>query len=74
MNLHVPQTEEARAEAEMLMLVQTQLISPRDGLSVVGCGHDAITGNYLLTKELTLSREEAIDLLFTAGHNDFHGY
>jgi len=71
MNLHVPQTEEARAEAEMLMLVQTQLISPRDGLSVVGCIHDAITGNYLLTKELTLSREEAIDLLFTTGHNDF---
>ena len=28
MNLHIPQTEEARAEAELLMLVQTQLISP----------------------------------------------
>jgi DNA-directed RNA polymerase subunit A' len=32
--------------------------------------HDAITGNYLLTKELILSREEAIDLLYTCGVED----
>ena len=32
MNLHIPQTEEARAEAEILMEVQTQLISLRYGL------------------------------------------
>lgn len=71
MNLHLPQTEEARAEAEVLMLVQTQLISPRDGLSVVGCIHDSITGNYLLTKELVLNRAETIDLLYTCGLDDF---
>ncbi|MBT4651511.1 DNA-directed RNA polymerase subunit A' [Candidatus Woesearchaeota archaeon] len=71
MNLHIPQTEEARAEAEILMLVQTQLISPRYGLSVVGCIHDSITGNYLLTKELVLTRIEAIDLLFACGINEF---
>ncbi|HLC70513.1 MAG TPA: DNA-directed RNA polymerase subunit A', partial [Candidatus Nanoarchaeia archaeon] len=67
MNLHIPQTEEARAEARILMLVETQLISPRYGLSVVGCIHDGITGNYLLTKELVLTREEAIDLLYSCG-------
>ena len=71
MNLHIPQTEEARSEARILMLVETQLISPRYGLSVVGCIHDAITGNYLLTKELVLTREEAIDLLFASGVEDF---
>ncbi len=70
MNLHIPQTEEARAEARILMLVETQLISPRYGLSVVGCIHDGITGNYLLTKELVLTREEAIDLLFSCGVMD----
>ena len=32
MNLHIPQTEEARAEADILMEVQTQLISLRYGL------------------------------------------
>ncbi len=71
MNLHIPQTEEARSEAEVLMLVQTQIISPRYGLSVVGCIQDAITGNYLVTTEESFSREEAIDLLFEAGVNDF---
>ncbi|MEW5896095.1 MAG: DNA-directed RNA polymerase subunit A' [Nanoarchaeota archaeon] len=71
MNLHIPQNEEARAEARILMLVETQIISPRYGLSVVGCIHDAITGNYLLTKELVLTREEAIDLLYTCGIEDF---
>ena len=70
MNFHVPQTEEARAEAKILMMVETQLISPRYGLSVVGCIHDGITGNYLLTKELVLSREEATDLLYTCGVDD----
>lgn len=70
MNLHIPQTEEARAEAEILMEVQTQLISPRYGLCVIGCVQDALSGNYLLTKELTLTREEAIDLLFAIGHYD----
>ncbi len=71
MNLHIPQTEEARAEARILMLVETQLISPRYGLSVVGCIHDGITGNYLLTKELVLSRNEAVDLLYSCGVTDF---
>lgn len=70
MNLHIPQTEEARAEAEILMEVQTQLISPRYGLCVIGCVQDALSGNYLLTKELALTRDEAIDLLFAIGHYD----
>ena len=73
MNLHIPQTEEARAEAEILMLVETQLISPGYGLSVVGCIHDGITGNYLLTKELVLTRQEAVDLLCNSGVEDFEG-
>ena len=71
MNLHIPQTEEARAEAEMLMEVQTQLISPRYGLSIIGCNQDALSGNYLLTKDMELSREEAIDLLASIGMTDF---
>ena len=71
MNLHIPQTEEARAEAEILMMVQTQLISPRYGLSIIGCVQDAITGNYILTKELEMSRNDAIDILYSAGIDDF---
>ena len=68
MNLHIPQTEEARAEAEILMDVQTQLISPAYGLSVIGAIQDVISGNYYLTKLKTeIPREEAVDLLFAAG-------
>ncbi|MBI2129263.1 DNA-directed RNA polymerase subunit A' [Candidatus Woesearchaeota archaeon] len=71
MNLHVPQTEEARAEAEILMQVQTQLISPRNGLSIISCIQDAIVGNYLLTREFKLKRNEAVNLLSNAGVFDF---
>ncbi len=71
MNLHVPQTEEARSEAEILMQVQTQIMTPKHGKNVIGCLQDAISGNYLLTKEMNLSREEATQLLVSIGFTDF---
>ncbi|MBI2140597.1 DNA-directed RNA polymerase subunit A' [Candidatus Woesearchaeota archaeon] len=71
MNLHIPQTEEARAEAEILMEVQTQLISPRYGLSVIGCIQDSISGIYLLTRDMEVSRHIAIDLLAATGLTEF---
>ena len=71
MNLHIPQTEEARAEAEILMEVSTQLISPRYGLNVIGCIQDAISGNYLLTRSLSYSFEDAVQLLARVGIEDF---
>jgi len=59
MNLHVPQSEEARAEALLLMRVQEQLISPRFGGPIIGALRDFITGAYLLTKDDTvLSQQE----------------
>ena len=71
MNLHVPQTEEARAEAELLMEVETQLISPRYGLGIIACNHDSIGGNYMLTKMLDFKKAEAIELLASVGVEDF---
>ena len=71
MNLHIPQTEEARVEAEILMEVQTQLISLRYGLSIIGCTQDAISGNYALTKDPQIKREDAVDLLSAVGITDF---
>src|SRR3989338_411847 len=67
MNLHIPQTEEARAEAEILMEVQTQIITPKNGLNVVGCDADSITGNFVLTKWLTIPREDVVQLLYSVG-------
>ncbi len=54
MNLHVPQSEEARAEAILLMRVQDQLISPRYGGPIIGGLRDFVTGAYLLTRDDTL--------------------
>jgi len=54
MNLHVPQSEESRAEALLLMRVQEQLISPRFGGPIMGALRDFITGAYLLTKDDTI--------------------
>lgn len=71
MNLHIPQTEEARAEAEILMLVETQLISPRYGLSIIGCMQDAVSGLYLLTAMMEMSRDEGVDMLMRSGVTHF---
>uniref|UniRef100_A0A8R1XTF5 DNA-directed RNA polymerase subunit n=3 Tax=Onchocerca TaxID=6281 RepID=A0A8R1XTF5_ONCVO len=49
MNLHVPQTYEARAEASLLMGVKSNLITPRSGEPLIAAIQDFITGSYLLT-------------------------
>lgn len=49
MNLHVVQSEEARAEARIIMKVQEHILSPRFGGPVIGGIHDHITGAFLLT-------------------------
>ena len=53
MNMHVPQSEEARAEAILLMRIQEQLFSPRYGGPIIGAQRDFVTGAYILTKEDT---------------------
>ncbi|MDD3977396.1 DNA-directed RNA polymerase subunit A' [Methanomicrobium antiquum] len=52
MNLHVPQTEEARAEAEMLCSVTENIMSPRFGGPIIGGIHDHISGIFILTHTL----------------------
>ncbi len=53
MNLHVPQTEEARAEAIELMGVKNNLVTPRNGQPLIAATQDFITGAYLLSKKDT---------------------
>lgn len=53
------------------MLVQTQIISPRYGLAIIGGIQDALSGNYLLTKLLKLSKKKAVELLASVGIEDF---
>jgi len=53
MNLHVPQTEEARAEALELMAVQKNLVTPRNGEPLVAATQDFLTTAFLLTSKDT---------------------
>lgn len=69
MNLHVPQSEEARAEAALLMKVQDQLISPRYGGPIIGGIRDFITGAFILTSDSTrLTEEEFANLALVGGY------
>jgi len=71
MNLHVPQTEEARAEAEELMKVQEHTKSPKMGGPILGMLQDYVSGLYLLTQpDLELTREKAFNLLAEAGEHE----
>ncbi|MDI6903270.1 MAG: DNA-directed RNA polymerase subunit A' [Methanocellales archaeon] len=64
MNLHVPQTEEARAEAKILMKVEENILSPRFGGPIIGGIHDHISGMFLLTRgKVTLNKNTALELL-----------
>ena len=65
MNIHSPQTEEARAEAKILLDVKQNLISPKNNTNLLGTKADAITGGYLLGKA-ELSRAEANQLLYSS--------
>lgn len=47
MNLHIPQTEEARTEAIQLMGVKNNLATPKNGTPLIAAIQDFITGAYL---------------------------
>jgi len=69
MNLHVPQSEEARTEAKLLMQVQDQILSPRYGGPIIGAIRDFLSAAYLLTSDSTrLTKEETCRLLAATGY------
>ncbi|MFX1342887.1 MAG: DNA-directed RNA polymerase subunit A' [Promethearchaeota archaeon] len=71
MNLHVPQSEEARAEARILMLVQEQILSPRYGGPIIGGIQDYISSAYLLTRKGSLfNKRQTCQLLASAGYRE----
>jgi DNA-directed RNA polymerase subunit A' len=67
MNLHVPQSEESRSEALMLMRVQDQILSPRYGGPIIGGIRDFITGAFMLTRDETLLTPGEFSNLALAG-------
>ena len=53
MAIHVPLSEEARAEALVMMLGSHNILGPKDGKPIVTPGQDMVMGNFYLTMEET---------------------
>ncbi|BBL45296.1 DNA-directed RNA polymerase subunit A' [Nanobdella aerobiophila] len=73
MNLFVPRSEESRAEAELLVEISNNFISPRHGNFVAGMTQEMITGLYLITQDdVKLSFGLASELVYisNAGEED----
>jgi len=66
MNIHSPQTEEARSEAKILLDVKQNLMSSKNNTNLLGCIADSITGNYLLSKD-NLTKERVSQILYGIG-------
>lgn len=63
MNMHVPQTEEARTEAFMLMGVQNNLCTPKNGEILVASTQDFLTSSFLITRKDTFYDRAAFSLM-----------
>ena len=64
MNMHVPQSEETRAELRELASVPSQIISPASNKPIISLVQDTCVGSYLFTSETTLlTKSEVYDIL-----------
>ena len=73
MNLHVPQTEEARAEAIYLMGVKNNLLTPKSGEPIIAATQDFITGSYLIShKDSFFNKAEFVQLLSMMSNANLH--
>lgn len=73
MNMHLPQTEEARTEAKLLMGVKNNLITPRNGEPLVAASQDFLSAAYLLTqRDQFFTREQFCQMVAYYGDADEH--
>jgi len=73
MNVHVPQTTEAQVEADNLLEVKENLLSPKDGEILAG-HQDYITGLAIMTKKDTkFTKKQTLRLLKKAEINRLPG-
>ncbi|KNC73963.1 hypothetical protein SARC_13479 [Sphaeroforma arctica JP610] len=64
MNMHLPQTEEARAEALVLMGSKANMCTARNGEPLIAATQDFITASYLVSRKGTFyDRREFIQLV-----------
>jgi DNA-directed RNA polymerase II subunit RPB1 len=64
MNLHVPQSEESRAELANLCMVPLNIVSPQRNSPLMGIVQDTLCGIYKICRRDTfLSREEVMNIM-----------
>ncbi|KAJ5901739.1 hypothetical protein N7495_002267 [Penicillium taxi] len=64
MNLHVPQSEEARAELLELALVPTNIVSPQRNGPIMGIVQDTLCGVYkLCRRDVFLTKEQVMNIM-----------
>ena len=64
MNLHVPQTEETRAEVRELCMVPLNIVSPQGNKPLMGIVQDTLAGVYkLCRRDVFLTKEEVMDIM-----------
>ncbi len=69
MPVHVPLSEEAQAEARLLMLASKNILAPKDGKPIVTPSQDMILGNYYLSIE-----RSQIDREYKTWEEVYHAY
>ncbi|MFT8372489.1 MAG: DNA-directed RNA polymerase subunit beta' [Liquorilactobacillus satsumensis] len=60
MAIHVPLSDEAQAEARLLMLAAHHILAPKDGKPIVTPSQDMVIGNYYMTVEETKREGEGM--------------
>lgn len=64
MNLHVPQTEETRAEIKELCMVPLNIVSPQRNGPLMGIVQDTLAGAYkLCRRDVFLTKEQVMDIM-----------
>jgi DNA-directed RNA polymerase II subunit RPB1 len=64
MNLHVPQTEETRAEVSQLCMVPLNIVSPQRNGPLMGIVQDTLAGVYKLARrDIFLTKEQMMNVL-----------
>ncbi|CAO1605630.1 MAG: hypothetical protein LQ349_002017 [Xanthoria aureola] len=64
MNLHVPQSEETRAEISQLCMVPLNIVSPQRNWPIMGIVQDTLCGIYkICRRDVVLSEEQVMNIL-----------
>lgn len=64
MNLHVPQSEETRAEVNQLCMVPLQIVSPQKNGPLMGIVQDTLCGVYkMCRRDVFLTRDQVMNLM-----------